>query len=115
MKRVLSLLFGLAIAFSIGLTSVAHAAEPNGSFTLSAATSSLVMVDHSQNDGDQVPADGDKDYPHHHGGCHGHHELASLDRTVWTNGHTLPIKLRPGVARHLSESLSEPGLRPPQA
>ena len=27
---------------------------------------------HSAGDADEVPADADKGYPHHHGGCHDH-------------------------------------------
>ena len=31
------------------------------------------MAAHAPGDGDEVPADADKGYPHHHASCHEHH------------------------------------------
>lgn len=111
MHRLSALFLSLILALSLGFGSVAHAAEGGGGVEISAATS----IDHVNGDGDQVPADSEKGYPHHHGGCHGHDTgvpmtsdalaiVAGLRATLsaWDNG---PAALAP----------SDPALRPPQA
>ena len=78
------LLFALAAFFamlSVTTGAVAHATEPMACID----TSTAVSIGHSSGDSDQVPADADKGYPHHHGGCHGHQigdvvaDLAEVD------------------------------------
>ncbi|MDB5686273.1 MAG: hypothetical protein JWR77_862 [Rhizorhabdus sp.] len=73
MSRLLNLmlLLGLFVAMMGG--AMVHAAETPGGGEVTAATS----WQHSDGDHDQVPADADKDYPHHHAICHGH-DLAVL-------------------------------------
>jgi hypothetical protein len=105
----LILLFGLFVGMMGG--AIAHAAETSGSHDVSTASQWL----HIDGDHDQVPADADKNYPHHHTTCHGHDLAAPIkacgshikhDATglFWPKGDILPI---------LGTSLSP--LRPPIA
>ena len=75
MGRLFSLFACIALVLSLGMGSMTHALEPVGCID---ATQSF-SGDHSAGDADQVPADAEKAYPHHHGGCHGHHVAATLD------------------------------------
>lgn len=111
MSRLLSfmLLFGLFVGMMGG--TIVHAAEISGAHDVSTATQWL----HTDSDHDQVPADSDKDYPHHHTVCHGH-DLAAPTKTCgmpavrdvtglfWPRGDTLPVSgpllspLRPPIS-----------------
>lgn len=53
---------------------VAHADELAGHREVTG----VAQAQHFEGDADQVPADSDKDYPHHHGVCHGHELAAPL-------------------------------------
>lgn len=44
--------------------------------------SEAVELGHAAGDTDQVPADNEKSYPHHHGGCHGHQLLEAWPATA---------------------------------
>ena len=68
MRRLLALLCFLGLVFSISAGSLAHAAEPVGCLDTVEAS----LLGHGAGDADQVPADSEKGYPHHHGGCQGH-------------------------------------------
>ncbi|WP_294216261.1 hypothetical protein [uncultured Sphingomonas sp.] len=89
---------------------MAHAAEAGG-----VETSRLEMAAHAPGDGDEVPADSDKGYPHHHASCHEHHvntptvRAASIPVAVTS---TMPS---PVHSRALSGRDIEADLRPPQA
>ena len=78
MIRLLSLFACCALMLSFVSASVAHAMEPVGCIDASQSAA----AGHSEGDADQVPADGEKAYPHHHGGCHGHHVAAALQDSV---------------------------------
>jgi hypothetical protein len=111
MHRMLLLLTSLMLALSLGLGSVAHASEPIGCAT----TGTEVSAGHSDGDSDQVPADGDSGFPHHHGGCHGHHvaaPVADADSAGHARAASIPAlaEYRGGVT-----SPTDPALRPPQA
>lgn len=69
MHRLLALFLSALLMLSLGLGSVAHATESARCIDSTSASS----LEHSDGDADQVPADADSAYPHHHGGCHGHH------------------------------------------
>lgn len=69
MHRLITLVICFMLVLSLGLGSVAHATEGATCVEASVGTS----IDHSDGDSDQVPADADKAFPHHHGECHGHH------------------------------------------
>jgi hypothetical protein len=111
MHRLPALFLYLMLVLSLAFGSVAHATE--GPVCIEATTATA--IDHVDGDADQVPADADKAYPHHHGGCHGHHvgmpiatdpaKPVSTLRTVPLAWNTNPRTVAP----------SDPALRPPQA
>ena len=68
MSRFAAFLLYIALTLSVGFGAVAHAAEGVAGVEVSAADA---VTSHADGDGDQVPADAEKGYPHHHGGCHG--------------------------------------------
>ena len=68
MKRLLAILLSLFLSVNLAYGAVAHAMEPAVSIDNGVALS----MGHTPGDADQVPADSDKGYPHHHAGCHGH-------------------------------------------
>lgn len=113
MHRLLALFACVAVLFSLAGGSVAHAIEPIACVSVSDGTA--ISVDHAEGDVDQVPTDGDKGYPHHHGGCHGHHVAAPL-------ADAMPLDIRlhaliPSMGRGDRHATSggDPALRPPQA
>ncbi len=96
----------LVLTMWAGMT---HAAEAGG-----VETSRIEMAAHAPGDGDEVPADGDRDYPHHHASCHEHHVNtpivgATISPTVAAS--TMPPASR---SHALSGHDSEAALRPPQ-
>lgn len=111
MPRWSTLFLGLMLVLSLGMGSVAHAAE--ASMCVEVTTSNA--LDHSDGDVDQVPADADKAYPHHHGGCSGHEigapvatcqplalNAMGMTPSAWSNDPKAAV-------------ISAPALRPPQA
>lgn len=75
MRAILKLAAVLYLVASLMAGSVAHAVETGGAGETTAAAAWL----HAEGDHDQVPADADRDYPHHHTVCHGHDIGAALD------------------------------------
>lgn len=67
MRTLLAWLICLGVLFSGGTASVAHAMEPAIGTPIMAQA-----IGHFAGDADEVPADADKDYPHHHASCHDH-------------------------------------------
>ena len=111
MSRLLSLFACLALMLSFVSASVAHAMEPVGCID----TSQSAAAGHSEGDADQVPADGETAYPHHHGGCHGHHvadALQSAGVAAFFVGQLIPSGWAAPV-HDAAPSLAE--LRPPIA
>lgn len=110
MRALLPLLACLMLVIT-SLTSVAHASEASGG----EATSLELAAWHSPGDADEVPADPDKDTPHHHTICHGH-DLASPARgpiTPLSGGHMGAPCGNP-VTALISRATDTP-LRPPIA
>jgi len=68
MERFLALILMCLVSLSLMAGTVAHAAEPIGCLDSDVAAG----LGHADGDRDQVPSDGGKAMPHHHGGCHGH-------------------------------------------
>jgi hypothetical protein len=108
---MLRFLIGLALLASMGLGVAAHANEQ----MCIPGIEATAVAGHVDGDADQVPADSEKGYPHHHGGCHGHHVAAPLDRVE----HATP---RAGVGIHMALASAElsmvhadSALRPPIA
>lgn len=112
MSRLVAFLLHLALALSLGFGSVAHAAEGVTSVELSAADAALSHVD---GDGDQVPADAEKGYPHHHGGCHGHHVGVPVKLTSVPQTFSAPALPRPFDHSRVARAPADPALRPPIA
>jgi hypothetical protein len=112
MRRILLALIVICVSFSLTAGAVAHAAEPISCVDETSAQS----MGHSPGDGDQVPADSDKNYPHHHGGCHVHQQ--ALDRAVVPQL-TIAIDRNPSLplflSKYLPTSTVDPALRPPIA
>lgn len=68
MQRIIAFFLALLLSVSVGLGATAHAMEPIASIDTTEAS----LFGHSAGDSDEVPADADKGYPHHHGACHDH-------------------------------------------
>jgi hypothetical protein len=111
MRRLIALFICLTLVLSLGLGSAAHATEGAACIEASAE----ISLDHSDGDGDQVPGDADKAFPHHHGECHGHHigipTAANPASPLTDRG----VALLAGSEDSPSPSPSEAALRPPQA
>jgi hypothetical protein len=112
-KRMRALLpfFACLMLVLTGWTGVAHATESIRCIE----TSQVDAAMHMYGDCDEVPADADKGYPHHHAACHGHHVATPAEHSVavtlnggWADftGHKAPIWLA---------HQGDPALRPPQA
>jgi len=75
MNRLFALLACLALTLSFATASVAHAMEPIGCID---GVSPSAAESPDGDDGGQASGDADRAYPHHHGGCHGHHVAAAF-------------------------------------
>ncbi|GGB43569.1 hypothetical protein GCM10011380_36260 [Sphingomonas metalli] len=116
MRSLVNFLAGLMLVFSLQTTAMAHALErTNVSVSAQAPIATQIAEGHTPGDADQVPADGDKGYPHHHGGCHGHQfaQPVKFASATWTPGvrQTTLSEVRTVLPR----STADPALRPPQA
>lgn len=110
MRALLPFLACLMLVLTVW-SGVAHATEIAGSVEASFSE----MFAHVDGDGDQVPADADKGYPHHHASCHGHDVGTPLSSRM-----TVPMRIAennfgvrtfPAIVSHDGEQ----ALRPPQA
>ena len=111
MRRLIILALSMLLASSLGLGSVAHAAEPITCVEGSAASA----AGHVDGDGDQVPADAEKGYPHHHGGCHGHHVGVPITADPVPYALAQPAGRVTWEQAHSAGVVGDPALRPPQA
>lgn len=109
MRRFI-LLLSICLLAALGMAPVAHAAEPMTCIE-------LVENDalHASGDGDQVPADAEKEYPHHHGGCHGHHVAPPLALSGAWPDRAIGARHRGWNATELAAASPDPTLRPPIA
>ncbi|MBO9712186.1 hypothetical protein [Sphingomonas sp.] len=111
MRRLTALFLALALCLSLFAASASHAVEQLGCVDAASA----VEAGHFDGDKDEVPADADKGYPHHHGVCHGHHVAAETDSgsPLWHDDvREQPV---PARIRGLAFATADPALRPPQA
>jgi len=110
MQRLLILFASLALMLSLGLGSIAHAAE--GAMPIDAAAA--IGAGHSAGDADEEPADADKGVPHHHGTCHGHDIGVALDLAFVDRATVIAL---PGQTRTttLIAIAADTALRPPKA
>ena len=93
------------------LTTVAHATE--------APERHLTTIEiegwHAPGDADEVPADPDKNYPHHHSTCHGHDLAAPVKAPAAPLAHGgTPLAWRMPSAE-LAARVADTPLRPPIA
>ena len=109
MRPLVNILVGILLLLSLAVGGVAHAAEEVCLPSVEASA-----IDHLDGDGDQAPHGG-KEYAHHHGGCHGHHNVAAVEDghlmvEVVTREDTIASEIAIGAA-------APPGanLRPPIA
>jgi hypothetical protein len=110
MRQLPALLLLVLVALSMVLGSAASAMEPGDCLDKVEAARS----GHANGDGDQVPADFEKAYPHHHGASHDH----QIGEPARSAALTIPL-LR--FEERRAEAMStvtlpgpDPGLRPPQ-
>lgn len=116
MRFLLNILACLALVVGLASTSMAHAMElPEVSISAQTPIAAQLAEGHTPGDADQVPADGDKGYPHHHGGCHGDHFAAPLKVVASAWAPSLRFTPHADVRTILPRSTADPALRPPQA
>lgn len=110
MRKLLPFLACLMVVLT-GWTGVAHATENVACLEMVQAATAM----HMTGDCDEVSADADKGYPHHHPACHGYHvatpiasgiAITSVDRWAEFASHKTPVWLT-----HQGDA----ALRPPQA
>ena len=111
MHRLTILFACLAVFLSLGVGAVTQAMEP----IVCIDANSAAEIGHVDGDGDQVPADSDKGYPHHHGSCHGHHVATPMEKAESFEQDSVGSIMRPGQAIALATAAIDPALRPPQA
>ena len=111
MRRLLALVLCLLLASTLGLGSVAHANEP----VTCVETAAALSIDHAEGDGDQVPADSEKGYPHHHGGCHGHHVGVPITSDPLQHSVDRRVQRLSWDHDRTACATADPALRPPQA
>jgi hypothetical protein len=66
--KLITLFLGFLLAISASGQATAHALESFAPI----GTTQAAYTGHWAGDGDEVPADADKGYPHHHAACHDH-------------------------------------------
>lgn len=110
-SRMLRFLMGLALLASMGLGVAAHANEQ----MCIPGVEATAVAGHVDGDADQVPADSEKGYPHHHGGCHGHHVAAPLDRITQAVSPTSTGEHMADDSAELAMAQADSTLRPPIA
>lgn len=111
MSRLFSLLIGVALLVSMGLSVAAHANEQQCIPGMEATAE----AGHVDGDADQVPDDAAKGYPHHHGGCHGHHVAMPFDADGQTVDVSQAAPLTPAADTAVVTQPVDPALRPPIA
>jgi hypothetical protein len=111
MHRLLAFFGCLAIVLSLAMGSVAHARESAGYVEISAQG----IVTHSAGDSDELPADADKAYPHHHADCHGHQVGVATDYDTLVMMAASRVRPLSWDGRRLARGTIDPALRPPQA
>ncbi|WP_157190335.1 hypothetical protein [Novosphingobium sp. Rr 2-17] len=101
----------LMLMVSIGAVSIAHAVEPVASIGEHTAH----LLGHEAGDADEVPADIDKSYPHHHSACHDH--MVDVTGAIATPAgcDRMVARLLPGSDETLPDAASDAPRRPPRA
>jgi len=108
MRKLVPLLACLMLVMTFW-TGMAHAVEVRG-----IETSHADLAVHGPGDGDEVPADADKGYPHHHASCHEHHVNTPVLRTASTPMPADDAEPAMASSRALGAHEPEAALRPPR-
>ena len=111
MHRLTILFACLAVFLSSGMGTVSHAMES----VVCIDANSAAEIGHTDGDGDQVPADSDKGYPHHHASCHGHHVAAPMATAESLGQNPAEPVMRPTQVTGMATAVADSALRPPQA
>lgn len=110
MARMLAGIVALAFILSLGMGPIAHAMEP----VECADPAVSIAADDTAGDSGRT-GDGDGAVAHHHGGCHGHHNVTIAD-TASPAGHPAGLNIAlPAPCGALPGRGAGPGLRPPIA
>lgn len=104
MRSVLTLLASLMLV----MTAWGGAAQAAGSVCAE-------MTAHVAGDCDEVPADADKNYPHCHTNCHGHHVAAPMPTRALGRFAGMTRAYAPAAPSTLTAHQVARMLRPPQA
>lgn len=111
MRPLWTLLVLCMMTMSLFAASMAHATE-----NLTCADASSAQISgHVDGDGDQVPADSDRGYPHHHGVCHGHQVTPEYGTDAPLEHRLAQVLPIPANSYVLPSATADPALRPPQA
>lgn len=111
MRALLTLFIGLLMLGSLANGAAVHAIELSSADEVTEAT--LWM--HSAGDHDEVPADADRNYPHHHNQCQGHDLAAPLKACAVPKAVHAPAKPASITASILIAGPPAKLLRPPIA
>ncbi|MBW6528499.1 hypothetical protein KZ813_16775 [Sphingomonas sp. RHCKR7] len=93
-----------------GFSGMAHAADVAGG-----SIAGYELSVHAAGDGDEVPSDSDKGYPHHHSSCHGHEIGQPARPQVAVSLAQIESRPFPGGLLLLAGRQGQIHLRPPQA
>lgn len=112
MRPLMRLLLGLMVALSLGMGAVAHAGEA----LVARDTNACIENAAHERDGEQ-PRDGDSDKwgLHAHGGCHGHHQGATVGKGNATIAPPFRALNFAGGEDFLPQLVPDASLRPPIA
>ena len=110
MPRVLSLFIGLALLLSMGVSAAAHMSEQ---LCITGVEVTALEAGHDDREGDELPADTEPGYPHHHGGCHGHHVAMTPSADGQAAQVLLTSMVNPASVSAVAAHLAESALRPP--
>lgn len=110
MSRLFGMLIGVVLLLSMGMGAAAHASEQ----VCLPGTEAAATFGHVDGDADQT-RDTDSGYPHHHGGCHGHHIAAPVDAGSTTRPSPLASDLVATGSTLVATAPPGTTLRPPIA
>lgn len=113
MHRLMAFVALIAILLSLGAVPVAHAMEQETSCASTVETAASIFD--LDRDMHSAPADGDKDYPHQHGTCHGHHVAAPFDSSCEVTHRSVKTVHVAMLEAGDASTIGDPALRPPQA
>ncbi len=110
MRGLFRLVLTLCLFAGLAGGSISHAAEIAGGGEVAAADA----WQHAEGDHDEVPADADKNYPHHHSLCHGH-DMAAPMKACGPGGFARAALPRPAADAAPTGAAPAFPLRPPIA